>query len=63
VICCLKKNEDKIRRSVMASAPFQWKMSCVSLHDALRALCVFLEDITQSRLPVSGAVVGEKATG
>jgi hypothetical protein len=49
----------------MASAPFLRKMSCilVSYHDALRALCVWLEDKTQSRLPVSGAVVGEKATG
>jgi len=50
-------------RGVRASAPVQRKMSCVSHYDALRALCVWLEDKTQSRLPVSGAVVGEKATG
>jgi len=63
VICCFKKNEDKFKRSVRASAPFPRKMSCVSYHDALRALCVWLEDKTQSRFPVSGVVVGEKATG
>ena len=63
MVCCLKKNEDKIRRNVRASTPFERKMSCVSYRDALRALCIWLEDKTQSRLPVSGAVVGEKATG
>jgi len=50
-------------RGVRASVPFQRKMSSVSHCDASRALCVWLEDKTQSRLPVSGAVVGEKATG
>jgi len=63
VICRLNKNEDKIIRGVRASAPFQRKMYFVSHYDALRALCVWLEDKIQSGLPVSGAVVGEKASG
>ena len=46
----LKKNEEKIRRNIKASAPTNAKISCVSWQDAFaekveKASCVGSEDI------------------